>query len=180
MLPEHRRLRPGGDEHSPWFANYIAGVPDGDILRFLEEQEGELTAVFVSLPLDRLDFRYAPGKWTPLEIIGHLCDTERIMAYRALRIARADPTPLAGFDETSYVEVAGFGDRGLSSLLEELRSVRAASLTLLRSLPEEAWPRRGVSNGAPVTVRALAWIIAGHAIHHASIIQQRYGFTMEQ
>jgi len=167
-------IRPAPDEHSPWFAAYIAAVPEGDILRRLADQAEELTDVFTAIPENRLDFRYAPGKWNPLEIIGHLCDTERIMAYRALRIARGDTTPLPGFDENRYVEAADFRLRGRPSLVQELRSVREASLTLLRSLPVEAWPRTGVSNGAPVTVRALAWIIAGHATHHVAILNQRY------
>jgi hypothetical protein len=180
MFSAHTQLRPAPDEHSPWFAGYIAAVPEGDILQRLAGQAEELNDVFTSIPAARLDFRYAPGKWSPLEIVGHLCDTERIMAYRALRIARADLTPLAGFDENAYVEAAGFGDRGLTSLLEELRSIRVASLSLLRSFPEEAWSRRGVSNDAAVTVRALAWIIAGHANHHVSILHQRYGLSIER
>jgi hypothetical protein len=175
MISDHRRLRPAIDEHSPWFAGYVAGVPDGDILQHLGNQSREMTNAFTSMPADRLHYRYAPGKWSPLEIVGHLCDTERILAYRALRIARADPSPLEGFDEDRYVRAAGFDDRDLPALLDEFRSVRDASLTLLQSLPVAAWSRRGVSNGASVTVRALAWIMAGHLTHHVGILHQRYG-----
>jgi hypothetical protein len=179
MLSDHTERRPATGENSPWFAGYIARVPPGDILQRLVDQAGEVTEVFTSIPADRLDFRYAPGKWSPLEIVGHLSDTERVLSYRALRIARADLTPLEGFDENGYVEAAAFAERSLPSLLEEFRSVRAASLTLLRSLSEEAWARRGVANGTPITVRALAWIMAGHATHHLIILHQRYGVAVQ-
>jgi hypothetical protein len=117
---------------------------------------------------------YASGKWTLKEVVGHLSDDERIFAYRALTIARGDPTPLPGFDEKTYVGAAGFETRALADLLAEYRSVRDATITLLRGLPAEAWLRRGIVNEYEASVRGLAFHIAGHELHHLRILRERY------
>src|SRR5262245_28188406 len=120
-------------------------------------------------------YRYARGKWSIKEVVGHLADTERILAYRALCIARGDTTPLPGFDETAYVPVAKFDARSLADLVGELRTVRTATLALLRTFDGDAWRRRGTASGKPVSVRALAFTIPGHERHHLDILRTRYG-----
>jgi hypothetical protein len=120
------------------------------------------------------NFRYAPDKWTVKEVLGHVTDTERIFAYRALRIARGDHKPLSGFEQDDYVRAGGFGERSLADLAEEFGQVRSATVALLRPLGDEAWSRRGVANNNEVTVRALAFIIAGHELHHREILKERY------
>jgi hypothetical protein len=120
------------------------------------------------------DLRYAPDKWSLKEVLGHINDTERIMAYRALRIARGDATPLAGFEQDDYVRNGPFSDRSLADLIEDYIAVRRATITLFRNLDEAAFARRGVANKNDVTVRALAYIIAGHELHHRRIIEEKY------
>jgi len=120
-------------------------------------------------------YRYDRGKWSIKEVVGHLCDIERIMAYRTLRIARGDTTPLPSFDENAYVPVAKFDSRSLTDLLGELRTARASTVTLLRTFDADAWRRRGVASGKPVSVRALAYMIPGHERHHVEILRTRYG-----
>jgi len=168
------KLRPANDEYAPYYERYIARVPDGDLLAILEKQGNETVALLKRIPRDREDFRYAPGKWSLREVVGHISDTERIMCYRALRFARADEAPLSSFDENTYVPASGHSMRSLESLVGELQSVRRASLTLLCSLSPEAWLRAGNASGHRVTVRALGCIIAGHELHHREIITSRY------
>ena len=120
------------------------------------------------------DFRYAPGKWTVKETLGHVSDTERIFTYRALRIGRDDKTPLPGFEQDDYIRTAGFAERTLADLADEFASVRGATLTLFHSFEEETWSRRGVASQKEVTARALGFITAGHQIHHRLILEERY------
>jgi hypothetical protein len=170
-----RTTRPGADEYAPFYANYIAGLDDGDVIAHMRA-EGEATrALLSSAGDDRADHAYAPGKWTVREVAGHLCDAERVMAYRALRFARGDRTELAGFDENAYVPESGHATRSLDNLVAELAAIREASIALFDNLPDVAWTRTGVANGNGVSVRALAWIIAGHDRHHRGILESRYG-----
>lgn len=166
--------RPGADEFAPFYAGYVARVPEGEVAAALESQLEDTLIVLRGLGEDQAGHRYAPGKWSIREVVGHLADTERIMAYRALRIARGDATPLPGFAEDDYVAHAGFDERTLQDLCEELSAVRLATLLLLRGLPAEAWTRRGTSNGHETSVRALAYVIAGHELHHREILRERY------
>lgn len=166
---------PASDEYAPYYQTYIARVPPGDLLAQLERQAQATAALLGPAQSDRAHYRYAPGKWSLIEILGHLSDSERIFAYRALRIARSDSTPLSGFDENLYVPAADFGRRSLADVLGEFQAVRAATVALLRGLPDAAWSRRGVANGQPVTVRALGYIIAGHELHHIEVLRIRYG-----
>jgi hypothetical protein len=165
---------PDASEYAPFYAGYIARVREEPLLA-LERQGGATVGILRRIPQSSAGHRYAEGKWTVRDIAGHLADAERIMGYRALRIARADVTPLAGFDENAYAAQAGADNRRWTDLIDELVAVRAASLALFRSLDAEAWQRRGVANGHTVSVRALAHIIVGHERHHLEILQSRYG-----
>ncbi len=166
--------RPGADEYAPFYAGYVAGVPDGELLVLLRDQLAETEALLREFTGARADHRYAPGKWSVKEVVGHMADAERIFAYRALRFARGDRTPLPGFDENDYVSGSNSSARALPEIAGELRSVRMASITLFAGLSEEALMRRGAANNNEVSVRALAWIIAGHERHHARILRERY------
>jgi hypothetical protein len=135
----------------------------------------ETWGLLAPLTQERALYRYAPGKWTVKEVVGHLTDVERIMSYRALRIARGDATPLPAFDENTYVPAGGFDRRPLAHLLGELRTVRAASLDLFRSFDAAAWVRRGTVSEHPMSVRALACIIPGHERHTVEVLRTRYG-----
>jgi len=168
-------MRPTADEFAPFYGPYVAGVPDGDITRTLAEQGEALLARLKPLSAEQAAHAYAPGKWTVKEVVCHIADAERIFAYRVLRIGRGDATPLAAFEENSYAATCGANDRSLETLLAEFAAVRGATLALLRWLPEAAWARRGTASGKEVSVRGLAWITAGHAIHHANVLQERYG-----
>lgn len=168
------RNRPEAGEYGPFYAGYVARVPAGDIVSVLQRQIGETRALLEEVGEGRAGYAYAPGKWTVKEVVGHLADAERVSSYRALRFARGDKIELPGFDENAYVPAGGFARRSLRSLLEELEAVRAATVALFHGLPEEAWLRRGVANRNAVTVRALAWIIAGHELHHREVLETRY------
>lgn len=169
--------RPATDEFAPFYATYVDAVPDGDIIDLLERQGRELHALLDGVSAEQAGFRYAPDKWSVKEVVGHIADTERIFAYRALRIARGDATPMVGFDQDTYVASAHFDRRPLADLLDELDAVRGASVTLFRGVTEEESRRVGSANSVPVTVRALAFICAGHAMHHARILRERYVTT---
>jgi uncharacterized damage-inducible protein DinB len=165
--------RPDSNEYAPYYGKYISLVPEGDILVTLEKQLSDTLALLAPREADG-DFRYAQGKWSVKEALGHVIDTERVFSYRAMRIARNDPTPLAGFDQDDYVKYGPFAQASLAALLEEFTSVRKASVALFRALDEAAWRRRGVASNNEVTVRALAYMIAGHELHHRGIFQQKY------
>ena len=167
--------RPEPDEVPAHFVGYIRRVPELDPVMVCAAQIEETASVLHDLSDDEAMFRYARGKWSVKEVVGHLADVERIMAYRALRIARGDTTPLPGFDENAYVPVANFDARSLVDLVGELRTARAATLALLRTFDTDAWRRRGTASGKPVSVRALAFMIPGHERHHLDILRTRYG-----
>lgn len=166
--------RPKADEHAPYYGRYIARVPDGDLISVLRDQIADSSALLRRVPADRADFAYEPGKWTVKEVVGHMADVERVMAYRALTFARQDTTDLPGFDENAWVANAGFGACALDDLVDELETVRAATIQLASHLGAEALARRGSANGNSVTVRALFYIIAGHERHHAALLRERY------
>lgn len=166
--------RPAPGDYAPYAEQYVVLVSGNDIVSSLSAQLKQTVALFSGRGERDGNFRYAPGKWTVKEVLGHVADTERIFAYRALRIARGDQTPLAGFEQDDYVRGARFNERKLADVVEEYSDVRRANLDLFRSLDEEAWPRRGVANSSPVTVLALAYLIAGHELHHRKILGERY------
>jgi uncharacterized protein (TIGR03083 family) len=166
--------RPEAGEYAPYYEKYVSLVPDGNIVETLERQAAETVALLRSIPEERAASRYEAGKWSVKEVLGHVTDSERVFAYRALRFARHDSTPLSGFEQDDYVRAANFDARPFASLVAEFESVRAATLSLLRSLDVDAWQRRGAANDNEVTVRALAHIIAGHELHHVGILRERY------
>lgn len=166
--------RPGADEYAPYYSKYISRVPEGDVISILSQQLESTLAVLRNITEEQANSRYAEGKWSIKELIGHLTDSERIFGYRALRFARNDQTPLPGFEQDDYVANAGFDKCSLSNLVEELEHVRRSNLSLLRNLDAEAWQRRGDANSQEVSVRALAYIIAGHETHHMEILRTRY------
>jgi len=168
------RSLPGPGEYAPSYDGYIQRVKD-DPVDAMAAQIDVTMALLAPLSETRALHRYAPEKWTIKEVVGHLADVERVMSYRALRIARADGTPLPSFDENAYVPAGRFDRRSLPDLLAELRTVRAASLALFRSFDGDAWTRRGTASDKPITVRALACIIPGHERHHDELLRTRYG-----
>jgi uncharacterized damage-inducible protein DinB len=166
--------RPGSDEYAPYYHTYVSKVPDQDLLQLLREQIEETCALLSKVPESGADATYGPGKWTIKEVTGHIVDTERIMAYRLLRVARGDTTPLPGFEQDDYVRGGEFQARTLASLIEEFRLARASTLALLQGLDEATLARRGVADGKSVSACALAYIIAGHERHHVGILRERY------
>lgn len=167
---------PESTEYAHFYAGYVRLVTDEPLVA-LEMQGRRTQALLAGLTDTQAGHRYAEGKWTVRDVAGHMGDVERVMAYRALRIARGDATPLPGFDENTYADVAGADRRPIGELAAELAAVRSATLALFRGLDAAAWRRGGVTNGHPVSVRALAHIIAGHERHHDEILRTRYGIA---
>jgi uncharacterized damage-inducible protein DinB len=166
--------RPQAGEYAPYYERYISLVQGEDILNTLDQQRRETMTLLCGRDEEDGDFRYAPGKWSAKEVLGHVCDTERVFAYRAMRISRADATPLEGFEQDDYVRNGPFARSSMADLIEDFIAVRRATLSLLRYLDEAAWMRRGIANKNEVTVRGLAYIIAGHELHHRGILQEKY------
>jgi hypothetical protein len=171
---KQRMTAPNDTEYGAPYARYVARVPAGDIVATLGGQLADTAALLHGLEPSRTTVGYAAGKWSIRDILLHMADTERVMSYRALRIARGDATPLPGFDEATYAPMAGANARSAESLLNELAVTRASTVALFDGLPAEAWDRRGTASGMSVTVRGLAWIIAGHERHHGAVIRERY------
>jgi len=169
--------RPASTDHSVFHGNYVSLVPGDDPVAIMRSGLETTLSMLRGLPDTVALTKHAPYTWSVKEVLGHIIDSERIFAYRALRIARGDATPLAGFEENDYVLNGDFDARPLESLLAEYESVRRASLTLFEGLPASAWDRRGVANDNPITVRALAFILAGHERHHAVILANRLGWV---
>src|SRR5436305_11080299 len=166
---------PATDEYAPAFADYVGRVADHeDVVEVLTSQLDQVVALIRGIPERRGDYRYAPGKWSIKEVVGHLMDTERVFCYRALAFARADANPLPGFDEKAWVPPGRFDARPLKDLAAELEAVRRATIALFSGLDADALERRGTANNNPITVRALAWIIVGHERHHVGIVRERY------
>jgi hypothetical protein len=166
--------RPEAGEYATFYQGYIALVSGDDVVGALESQRLHTMQVLSARSEREGNFRYAADKWSVKEVVGHLADSERVFAYRAMRIARGDQTPLSGFEQDDYVKSGGFGERRLTDLAEEFAAVRSGTIALFRSLNEAAWTRRGVANKAEVSVRALAFITAGHELHHQRILEERY------
>jgi DinB superfamily len=165
--------RPDRSEYADFYANYIAKVPDGDVIAILSSQPTAYRKLLGALSEEAASARPQPGKWNVKEIIGHLCDAERIQSYRALRFARGDQQELHGFEQDDYVREAHSDARNLGELLDEFEGIRNSTVALLKSFPSDVEQRSGVANGAPVTVRAMAYIIAGHTQHHYDLLKAR-------
>ena len=166
--------RPQQGDYALFYENYVALVPSGDFLEILQDQRRELVGLLSELSEEQAQFRYAAGKWSIKEVLGHVTDAERIFGYRLLRIARGDQTPLASFEQDGYVKNANFSERKLEDLLHEFSTVRESSICLIRSLDDAAWLRRGTASQKEVSVLALAFIIAGHERHHRVLLEERY------
>lgn len=164
----------GPDEAAEYYSIYISQVPDGDICDILQTQRDETLSLLGAIPDARSGHRYAPDKWTIMEVVSHLNDTERVFAFRALWFGRGFDGPLPSFDQNIAMTGAHADARAWSDHVAEFGLVRSATLPVFRSLPPEAWERRGVASGHPVSVRALAYIIAGHVTHHCRILRERY------
>ncbi|MFM7298396.1 MAG: DinB family protein [Planctomycetota bacterium] len=162
------------DEFAPFYAGYVALVPEPEALPALEAQLAELPAALAPFHGALETHRYAPGKWSVRQMLGHLTDSERIFGYRALRIARADATPLPGYDEDHFVAHADFEHVPLRELVDEWALCRRANLALFRRFDATALARRGTANGNAVSVRALLRILVGHPRHHLNVLRERY------
>lgn len=174
IIPQLRISRPEPGEYAPYYDRYISLVPGSDILTTLESQRRQMLLLLSGRDDTDADYRYAPDKWSAKEVLGHICDAERIFAYRALRISRGDRTPIEGFEQDDYVTNGPFAKSPLAELIEDYIAVRRATLTLLRDLDEEAWLRRGIANKNEVSVRAIAYTAAGHELHHLRILEEKY------
>lgn len=166
--------RPVRSEYDSYYDRYIALVPEEDVLIALDQQLADTLILLRGLSEQHGAFRYEAGKWSVKEVLGHMIDVERIMAYRALCIARNDRTPLSGFEQDDYVENGGFDKRSVANLGREFEQVRRSTISLFRNLEPEAWQRRGTANNVDISVRALAYVIAGHELHHKAVLKERY------
>jgi hypothetical protein len=166
--------RPEPSEFAPYYERYISLVPGDDILGALDSQRRQMLLLLCDKEDSDGDFRYAPDKWSAKEVLGHVCDTERIFAYRAFRISRGDRTPIEGFEQDDYVRYGPFANGPLAEVIEDYIAVRRATITLLRNLDEVAWTRRGIANKNEVSVRAIAYTLAGHELHHRRILEEKY------
>lgn len=166
--------RPIASEYPEYYQPYVNLVPDGDLLSILKGHLAQTVAALEGISEEDGRFRYASGKWSIKEVLGHMTDTERIMSYRLLRIGRGDQTPLAGFEENEYIEGSEFDQLPIKTILEDFTATRNATISLIKNMPFSAWERKGYANNQEQTTRAIAWIITGHAMHHLKIINERY------
>ena len=167
--------RPTATDYAPPHASYVELVAEEeDILTAMERQSSETQKLLSSLDESRAAYRYAPGKWTVKEVIGHIADSERILGYRALAVARGESQPLPGYDEDSYVRHASFESWRLGDLAEQYALSRRANIVFFKNLQPEAWERRGTANSYPVNVRGLAYVIVGHERHHLKVLREKY------
>jgi hypothetical protein len=167
-------LRPSDSDYPEYYRTYVNLIEHDDVLEVLAEQVDTVMSMFADMDEARTLYRYADGKWSIREVLGHLLDSERIFGMRALCFARGEQQPLPGFDENVYVANALFDERPLDSILDEWQALRIANLILFQSFDDDAWSRSGTANNKPVTTNALAWIIAGHTVHHLNILRDRY------
>jgi hypothetical protein len=166
--------RPKDNEYPAYYQPYVNLVPNIDLVDLLKENLQETIDLFEGLSEEEGLFRYSPTKWSIKEVLGHMTDTERIMSYRLLRVGRGDQTPLAGFEENDYVTGSQINMLPIRDILDDFIATRRATLTLIENMPNAAWVNIGFANGAKITAHAIAYIIAGHAIHHRKIITERY------
>jgi DinB superfamily len=166
--------RPAATEYDPFYSDYVALVTEQDVLLALQSQGDDVRRLAAAVEPARESFRYAPGKWSVREVLGHVADAERVFGYRAFCISRGERAHLPGFDENDYVAASGFERRPLAELAEDWWSVREANLHVLRALDEAAWSRSGVANENGISVRALAYVLVGHARHHLRVLRERY------
>jgi uncharacterized damage-inducible protein DinB len=171
--------RPQDGTFGEYYRKYIDLVPDGDMRRLLPVIFDANYRVMRTIAPEQERYRYASGKWSIRESVGHMIDTERVFAYRAMRVARGDTTPLPSFDENLFVKEARYDDIPLEQILAELMAVHAGTILLFENMADEAWDRVGTASNAPISVRALAYIIAGHELHHMNLLRDRYGIVTD-
>jgi len=162
------------DNIPDFYKPYISQIVSDGVIAALEEDLEKICALFLSLSIEKQDYQYAEGKWTPRQILQHLMDTERILCQRALRFARRDTTDLPGFDHNAYVDIADVSHRNIVDMVEEYRSLRKSTILFYKSLPSEAHNLEGTANGMVLSVQNQGYVIAGHALHHRRILQERY------
>ena len=160
--------------YAPHFENYVQLVKSEDLRKTLKQNTEEMLALLETIPQEKFNFAYAEGKWTIKQVLQHIIDAERIFAYRALRIARMDPTPLPGFDENLYAQHAITANRSWEEMVKEMRQVRKSNMKMIKSFSEEQLNFQGVSSDHPTTAAAVCFVIAGHVRHHLNILQERY------
>jgi DinB superfamily len=170
-------VRPDSTEYAADYTKYVALVPEDDIVAAMESQRAASVELLNGVSQNEALVHHQPYTWSIKDVIGHVTDSERVFAYRALRFARGDSTPLAGFDENPYVEAAHFDRQSLSDLIAGFEAVRRSSIYLFRGLADGAWNRRGIANNNEVSVRALAYIIVGHERHHMGIVRKRLSWA---
>ena len=166
--------RPKANDYAPFHAGYVTGVPSDDILAFLEQQGRETAALLRGIAEKQSQHRYATGKWSIREVVGHVNDSERVFTYRALSFARGDASPLPGFDENAWGATSNADRRALAELIEDFFAVRSATLALYRGFSDTEIGRSGTASGHRVTVAAIAYVVAGHELHHVNILKERY------
>jgi len=166
--------KPQASEYNPFYEPYVSKLPDEDLYIVLEHQLTAVADFFSTIPDDKIDHRYAPGKWSVKEVFNHLNDAERVFSYRALSIVRGHDVELPGMDQNIYQENSRMETRSMDSLVDEFRAIRTATLALLQNVTEEESMREGIASGSRITVRALAALTAGHYAHHIMIIKEKY------
>ena len=174
-MPNLTIPRPAASEFAPYYGRYISQVPDGNLLDQLEQQGRETVTLLRGIDEKKSLYRYEADKWSIRESIGHVIDAERVFTYRALTFARADATPLPSFEQNDWAAVSNAHGRSLADLIAEFQAVRAATLALFRGFGEKEFARAGTASNNPVSVRALAYIVAGHERHHVKILREKYG-----
>jgi uncharacterized damage-inducible protein DinB len=173
-MPHAETKRPEAHEAVPYYSTYIDKVPPGDIRETLERQKGETRALLEGISEEKSRHRYAAGKWSVRQVLSHINDTERLFVCRAFWFARGFDSPLPSFEQDVAAAAAGADDISWARHVEEFAAVRTATTTFFRNLPDAAWSRKGIASGNPFTVRALAWITAGHVAHHVGLLKERY------
>lgn len=166
--------RPDASEYAAYYAGYVSLVTESNILEVLRDQSDEVKAFFSDIPEERAGFRYSPEKWSIREAAGHVTDAERVFSFRAFTFARRDTVALPSFEQEGYVRHAFFDERPLAKIIAEFEALRSANILLLEHLNGEAWTCSGIVNGNPISVRALAYIMAGHVRHHLKVLKERY------
>lgn len=166
--------RPAETEYAPDYRNYVGQVNESDIMAVLRSEIDDLDVLLNRVPGEKETFAYAEGKWTIRQVIGHLIDGERVFGYRAFCLARGEQQNLPGYEQDDYLQTAPYNNIELDDLLSEMRLVRLSNIAMFRTLDEEAWNRVGTANGNAVSVRAIAFIMAGHLRHHMNVLRERY------
>ncbi|MCA9735714.1 MAG: DinB family protein [Deferribacteres bacterium] len=167
-------IRPPKNEYAEYYHKYIRQLPDGDICEILASQLDETIKLLAQIDEVQANHRYAAGKWSLKDVVAHIVDTERVFAYRALCFARNDSGPFPSMEQDNFVRFGNFANRSLKSIVDEYRFLRQSNIVLFRSFDDEISMRKGIASGTEMTVRAIAYIIAGHERHHVSVIQEKY------